>query len=169
MAMRNSIAFLCLFMITQTLAGQISVSDGLNELDKKYGFKEAIFETPFIDFHGLVKVDDPENSYYKAESAYLKVDKYVAYEVFYTFYKKLLYQIRVDIREERNCTGILEYLQSNYGPGIKKTPDSNKYYWFGEKVFMTYDYNKGEESAVLNLSCAKLMQPEFREKQKTLQ
>jgi hypothetical protein len=161
--MKNSLAFFFLLMIAKTLAGQITASDGLTALDKKYGFKEAIFETPFSDFHGLVEVTDHENAYYKAERAYLNVDKYVASEVFYTFYKKHLYQIRVDILGERNCVGILEYLQSNYGAGIKNTPDSNEYHWLGEKVFMTFEYNKAEESAILKLTCAKLMTPEFRE------
>jgi len=132
----------------------IIIGQNLKALDAKYGFREAKFEMPFSSFKNLVEV---EPCCYKSTTENFKLGEYTLDRVVYFFYKDQLSLIMIDTEGYINSRGFLKILQEAYGEGSQSNKYIEKYYWFGEKVIMSYDQNSITDDATIFIRSRKLM------------
>jgi hypothetical protein len=127
-------------------------------LDDKYGFRNAIFETPFESFKNLIEII-PGSNIYRLKNEDLKIGDYDLYSIDYTFYNKKLSEINIIVKDYINREGVLKVLKLAYGDGIKSDFGIT---WRGEKVRMHYtDFNSNSafnfEGAAIQIYSKKLM------------
>lgn len=146
--MKNLIIILLLVFVPIVLFGQ-----NLKALDEKYGFREMKFEMPLSSLKNHVEV---EKGFYKSTTENLKLGDYKLSEVVYSFYKGQLYVIMIETKGFENSSGVLKILQQAYGNGYQSNEYIERYVWFGEKVFMSYDQNSITDDATIYMYCRKL-------------
>jgi hypothetical protein len=149
-------------LIPILLVGQNRVNQetGLKALDEQYGILNIKLETPFSAFKGL-KMEDSENSIYKATQVELRLDKFKFEAVYFTFYKKLLTTVELETKGWNNTKGVLSTLQEAFGEGIKNA--HNVYKWKSQKVWMNFAINEPDGDGVLSLHSVPLMTKEIGE------
>ena len=132
-----------LLLLCTILISTVSIGQNIKALDKKYGFRDAIFEMPFESFNNL---EEYLPGYYNSKNENLSLGKYALTQVDYGFYKGKLSTINIDIKGEINGNGILEIFQAAYGNGLyQKKDDGENYIWSGNKVSMVYSKKIGSD------------------------
>lgn len=157
--MKKLLFFSCLILITTTGFGQ-----NVKALDAKYGFREAIFETPKSAFKNLV---ESEKNIFTSTTENLNLGNYKLFEVAYKFYKGQLEMIMIKTKGLVNSKGVLKIFQTAYGMGYQEKKYVEKYLWRGEKVQLIYEQNSITHDANITLWSKKLMNLEDLEKKKS--
>jgi len=158
MAMKKITFLFSLLVFTTVLNAQ-----NLKALDEKYGFREAIFETPIDSFKNFKEV---QTNFYSSTSENLSIGDYSFDKVYYAFYKKQLYSVIIKTKGYSNSRGFLSILQKAYGNGSQSNEYIEKYYWFGELVTLSYNQNSITDDATIYFSCKKLSNLKQAEKKK---
>lgn len=136
----------------------------IKALDAKYGFRDAIFETPKTAFKNLV---DADKNWFTSSKENLTLGNYKLYEVGYKFYKGQLQMIQIRTKGLVNSAGVLKIFQTAYGLGYQEKKYIEKYVWKGEKVQMIYDQNSITHDATITIWSRKLMNLQEAEKKKS--
>lgn len=137
---------LCLLFST------ILFSQSVLDLDKKNGFKDAIFGMHISEFSNLIIINDPTSEasmmYYRANDD-LHVSDYELEQIRYVFYKDILYCITIHTKGFTNSRGVLKVLQAAYGDGLQSNKYIETYIWIGNKVNMMYNENSITKDALI--------------------
>jgi hypothetical protein len=151
--MKTLIIALFLFLTPSILVGQ-----NLKALDDKYGFREAKFETPLSSFNNLKKVNEEPTGLisYNSTNENLNLGNYILDEIRYVFYKEQLAAVAIVTKGESNSRGVLKILQVAYGNGYQGNEYIEEYYWYGQKVIMSYDQDSITGDAIILIFSIKL-------------
>lgn len=135
--MKKIIFLLMVFSIS------IGYSQNTKQLDKKYGFRDAIFGMYITDFDTtmLCSFLPYQEKICDRIDENLIIGSYGINSVQYFFYKNQLYAIMIHTKGIVNSRGVLGVLTQAYGGGIKNNIYIENYIWRGKKVIMIYDEN----------------------------
>jgi len=144
-------------LITINGFSQILSKSALTMLDIKYGFRDAKFEVPIDSFKNMIKIEDHGNSkFYISSAENLKLGDFDLEKIEYFFYKGELASILIDTKGLINSRGVLKILQTTYSNYRQPNEYIEYYWWFGNKVRMSYDENSITEDAIIFISSIKM-------------
>jgi hypothetical protein len=166
--MKQLLLILILFLTAQ--GGQAQVPEpeiGMQNLDAKYGFRDAKFEMPISSMKGAVQygVLTHGNRYYRRPTDVKKIGRYALSDITYTFYKGRLSSITITTKGYTNSQGVLEALQNLYGAGSKDNEYIEEYRWNSEKVMMNYERNSITDNATIYIWSMPIMSIEEADKE----
>lgn len=135
--MRMMLYLFLLLMATSVYA------QNTKQLDKKYGFRDAIFGMNLSEFDTtmLCSFQPYSEKICDKIDENLTIGSYGVNAINYFFYKNLLYEVMIETKGILNSRGVLGVFQQAYGPGVKNNMYIENYIWKGRKVIMVYDEN----------------------------
>lgn len=142
-------------------------ADGLQQLDRTYGFRDAMFETPISAFRNLVLVDATGHTkIYRRTTDSYQIGQAQAASILYYFYKGKLITVRLTTQGDANSRGMLEAFADLYGPGYQANDHVEKHVWQGEKVYLGYEQNTLTNNATVYIWSNALVEQRRREELK---
>jgi len=155
---------LCLLALpTAALYAQES-KPSLQALDETYGFRGARFEADTSAFRDLTLAEKAgQTRYYRRTGEQKKMGAGEAADITYGFYKGKLAVIMIKTQGGANSRAALAELQKQAGPGMQRSPFTQRYAWNGKRVHMSYDENSMSNDALILLTCKKLKEQELKQ------
>lgn len=142
-------------------------ADGLQQLDRTYGFRDVTFETPISAFRNLVLVDATGHTkIYRRTTDSYQIGQAQAASILYYFYKGKLITVRLTTQGDANSRGMLEAFSDLYGPGYQANDHVEKHVWQGEKAYLGYEQNTLTNNATVYIWSNALVEQRRREELK---
>jgi hypothetical protein len=113
----------------------------LKNLDEEYGFRGHKFGSLISTFKNMVFVTGTgEIKNFQDRNEDFGIGGGTATKITYEFYKNKYFKVKIEAKGEKNSHGILERLQTQYGPGKKGGGGTkgDKYTWLGTKAMIEY-------------------------------
>lgn len=139
-------------------------TDGLQQLDRAYGFRDVTFERPVSTFRNLVLVDATGHTkIYRRTTDSYQIGQAQAASILYYFYKGKLITVRLTTKGDANSRGMLEAFSDLYGPGYQANDHVEKHVWQGEKTYLGYEQNTLTNNATVYIWSNALVEQRRRE------
>jgi hypothetical protein len=139
---------LCLLMVSMVVNGQ-----NLKKLDDKYGFRDAIFETPITAFNDMVEMSDSSTigmgRAYSRTSDDLKIGNAELESITYIFYDGKLSTILIKTKGYSNTKAMYETFAQQYGRGYQSNRYIEEYTWWGKRASMNIKQNSATSDGTL--------------------
>lgn len=151
-----------LFLVNFTAYAQDKpIKPSLKVLEEKYGFRDAHFEADTSDFKDLVlQAKDKDTRMYLRSGDKLMVGDAQLSGITYFFYRGKLSYITIEAKGYTNSRALLGALNAQYGPGEKRNPYVDKYWWSTKRVVATYTESSATSDALVMMSSKPMNQQE---------
>lgn len=116
-------------------------SQSINELDLKNGFRDMVFGSEIQKEQFIIVEDDNDTKLYSKINDNLQISDYELELINYGFYKDKLFCVYIKTKGYKNTRGVLGILQNAFGNGHQPNEYIEKYYWFGDKVALSFEQN----------------------------
>jgi len=93
--------------------------------------------------------DGEEVKYYALKNDKMQIGDAELDAIAYGFYKSRFYMVGIKYHAYSNYSAIKETLIQQYGPGSRPNKYVEKYFWFGDNVSVTLQFNEIQETGVL--------------------
>jgi hypothetical protein len=146
------------------------VSQDIHNLDEKGGFKMLLFGMPEDSIKSIasLSLEKTRTRYYiVSDPKLLKVGESIQIDkISLAFYKGKLLSITIKTKGFVNSTGMLNVLNKAYGFGKKPNEYIEEYYWWGNKVSMSYNQNSITDDASIFMFSKELSEEREQEMEK---
>lgn len=155
--------FCAIVLPVATLQAQ-NTKPSIQGLDETYGFRGARFESDTSAFRDLALAEKAgQTRYYRRTGEQKKFGAGEAADITYGFYQGRLAVVMIKTQGMKNSRAVLAELQQQAGPGMQRSPFTQRYAWNGKRVHMSYDENAMSNDALILLTCKKLKEQELKQ------